>query len=90
MNRTRVADSDDEADESMPKPPTTKMAAKSGSSNQKLQHRHQEKTGSADDSNSVNSDSVDEDSLEEKKQEVGTSTSSQVCDFFMCIVTFGR
>jgi hypothetical protein len=69
-NRTRIVDSDHEADGSMPKLP----GVKNGASNQKLQHRQKE-TSSDNDSNSL---SGNED--EEKKQEVATSTSSRVSD----------
>jgi len=92
MNRTQVVDSDDEADESMLEPKTTKKAAKRGSSKQNCQQRHQKTdTSSADDLNSVNSDSDENldsdensDSPEERKQETTTSASSQVSDF-LCI-----
>src|SRR6266511_3134612 len=86
MNHTQVVDSDDEADESMLKPKTTKKAAKRGSSKQNRQQRHQKMdTSSAHNSNSVNSDSDENsDSPEEKKQETATLASSRVSDF-LCV-----
>src|SRR5882757_734480 len=76
MNRTRIVDSDDEADESMPKSP----GVKNGASSRKLQHRQQKVTGSDDNSNSLSGN------MDEEKQEVATSTSSRVGD--LRIVTF--
>jgi hypothetical protein len=57
----------------MPKPP----GDKNGRNRQKLQHRHQKKTGCDNDSVSVTSKmDVDKDSREEKKHEVATSQVS--------------
>lgn len=71
MNRRQIVDSDDEAEELLPKPPTTK----SGSSKNNLQHRNQSSTVSENDLNIA-----DGESLEETKQDHATSTRTEVRD----------